>query len=44
MGCRSDVASFADSFQIIPKGFVCLFKKTGNSAVDFSGVDQGLLG
>ena len=27
MGCRSYVASFAESFQIIAEGFVCLCKK-----------------
>ena len=27
MGCRSYVASFADSFQIIAEGFVCFCKK-----------------
>ena len=44
MGCRSYVASFGDSFQIIAKGFVCFFKKRAYSAVDFSGADQGLSG
>ena len=27
MGCRSYVASFAESFQIIAEGFVCFCKK-----------------